>query len=96
MAFYAWLCLQAERIDAVGTIAGIACNDRKFPRKASRLYIFLRYYECQHKLTHEQRKRCRDAIKRAHAEWRVYRATLKPKQTTFSTYLNEQRNGGQR
>jgi hypothetical protein len=76
--FFPWLCNQAERLDAIGVIAGIALSDKRFPRKSQRLYVFLRHFDSNAKLTAVQRKRCRDAIKQAHAEWRNVRAAERP------------------
>jgi uncharacterized protein YozE (UPF0346 family) len=73
--FYTWLCAQAERIDHVGIIAGIAKQDKSFPRRQRKLYIFLKHYDKNSRLSAEQRDNCRRAIKIAHAEWRALRDT---------------------
>ena len=60
--FYQWLCLQAERQDAIGVFARYAIKDRIFPREARRLNLFLQRYE--------RMPEQREGVKLAHREWR--------------------------
>lgn len=63
--FYDWLCAQSRRADEIGVIARVVQRDKLFPRYGKRLHLFLLRYEHQP----EQR----DAIKKAHAEYRAER-----------------------
>jgi len=60
--FFAWLCTQAERQDAVGAFARYAAADKVFPRRSWRLCHFLMRYEGMPVQRH--------GAKVAHREWR--------------------------
>lgn len=62
LPFPSWLLLQQSRQDDIGRLAVIAASDKRFPRAAKRLYVFLRYYDNAPQL--------RQLIKQARAEWR--------------------------
>lgn len=79
--FFEWLCLQAERQDAVGAFARYAVADRVFPRQYNQLYFFL--------LRYEGMPAQRTGVKLAHREWRKAR---RPKRHTLAcpAYSNYQ------
>lgn len=65
LTFYEWLSQQLTRPDGTGAFARYAVKDKLFPRKARHLYLFLLRYEG----LPDQRQ----AVKKAHAEWRQAR-----------------------
>lgn len=60
--FFRWLSQQVERRDHIGVFARYAVADKVFPRKATKLHLFLLRYEGMP----EQRR----LAKLAHREWR--------------------------
>lgn len=68
MTFFTWLGHQVERRDRVGAFARYAINDRVFPRREWRLYLFL--------LRYEGMPVQREGAKLAHREWRKVRKAV--------------------
>jgi hypothetical protein len=69
--FYTWILEQKKRVDDIGRFAVLVASDKRFPKRANRLNVFLKYYDQRRTdLPTAQREWQRRCVKRAHNEWR--------------------------